>query len=316
MDNATVDFGMVQDVHNLDKLRRLSSKNSSIADKTKALVTAAQQFESLLNQFWVKEMRATNDSICGDSPLKSKESEIFQSMLDEQMISSISAKNSNNNSSITNLLVKQFARSMGDEGKEILSYYEGNKNSASSSNINRALESYRSNSTKTEYTTTTNYSNTNDNVSEFIFNSPKDFVDKIMPIAKKVASSNGFNPLVIVCQAALETGWGKHIGAKNNLFGIKANEGDDKSSLLTTEYVNGKRIEQIDSFKNYSSLENSIKDYVSLIKNSDRYAKAFQKNNDPDQYFEEIQKANYATDPNYAGKLKRILHNDVFSSYL
>ena len=49
MDSSNVNLGLVQDINGLNKLRQMS--NSSIEDKKNALVTAAQQFESILNQF-------------------------------------------------------------------------------------------------------------------------------------------------------------------------------------------------------------------------------------------------------------------------
>ena len=66
MDNTSVDLGLVQNVQGLDKLRQMS--RGDINDKKNALVAASQQFESILNQFWLKEMRATNETICPDSP--------------------------------------------------------------------------------------------------------------------------------------------------------------------------------------------------------------------------------------------------------
>lgn len=48
-----------------------------------------------------------------------------------------------------------------------------------------------------------------------------------------------------------------------------------------------------------------MKDYLSFIKENPRYQNAVDKSFNPDEYFSEIQKAGYATDPNYADKLKK-----------
>lgn len=337
MDSSSVDFGLVQDVHGLSKIRQMAGKNADLQSKKQALYTAAEQFESLLNQFWVKAMRESNDSICPDSPLKSKESDMFQSMLDEQMITSLAKTNAGNKSSITTLIVKQFARAMGDDGKAIIAEIEGNKGASNQANTSNNLPE------RTVFTgrtlddlvlnNTQSFSNRSNNMSAKVlsyavnkvteakdccFDSPKDFVDKMMPIAKSIASKFGLNPIVIVGQAALETGWGKHIMSGNNMFGIKAGSSWDgnTNAVASDEYINGNKTSLVSLFRSYDSIESSVKDYISLILGNERYSKAVEVNSDPDQYFEEIQKAGYATDPNYASKLKSIIRSDAFSPYL
>ena len=78
-----------------------------------------------LNQFWFKGMRESNDEICPDSPLKTSDGGVFQSMLDEQIITGVAKSNAGNKSSITTLLVKQFAWSLGDDGKKIIAEIDG-----------------------------------------------------------------------------------------------------------------------------------------------------------------------------------------------
>lgn len=58
-----------------------------------------------------------------------------------------------------------------------------------------------------------------------------------------------------------------------------------------------------------------MKDYINLIKGNERYSKAASSSFDPDTYFEEIQRAGYATDPNYANKLKDIVRKIAFMAY-
>lgn len=335
MDNSTVNIGLVQDIHGLDKLRQMS--NSDLSAKKEALLTAAQQFESILNQFWLKAMRESNDSICPDSPLKSNDSDMFQSMLDEQMITGLAKANANNSSSLSRLIVKQFARTMGDDGKQIIAEIEGRSNDSnlnslqlpmrnSFNNVNRVSQSLDDIDMQIEFINRNPVANTvdgngslfNDSVDLDNFSDPSDFVEKLMPIAKKIAEKFNLNPVVIVAQAALETGWGKHLSSDKNLFGIKATNSWNGNSTLqqTDEYVNGVRVSEVAAFRSYSSVENSVEDYANFIVSNKRYAKAASVSSDPDQYFEEIQKAGYATDPNYASKLKSIVRNDAFTSYL
>ena len=138
-----------------------------------------------------------------------------------------------------------------------------------------------------------------------------------MPVARKVAQKFGLNPLVIVAQAALETGWGQHVGKGNNFFGIKAGGSWQGEAALetTSEFVKGRMVTENAYFRSYKDAEASFEDYARLVTSNDRYAKAVAQKCDPDRYFEEIQRAGYATDPNYALKLKSIVRNDAFSSY-
>ncbi len=350
MDSTNINLGLVQDVNGLDKLRKMST--SSLEEKKDALLAAAEQFESILNQFWLKAMRATNDAICPDSPLKSSDSGIFQSMLDEQMVTSVAMANRGNKTSLSSQIVKQFAQSMGDDGKEILRMLDAQNNKPLDTSLSGFDRSLAKNMTiDTPIATVKNLAqdepcsqdndtlanikneelNTiknvkaakaykamqdNDNVTSF--NDPQDFVNKLMPLAVKVARKFNLNPLVIVAQAALETGWGKHIGANNNFFGIKSSKSwQGQTELMASdEYVNGVRVSQVSSFRAYNSTLSSIEDYARLISSNDRYSKAHAVSNNPDKYFEEIQKAGYATDPQYANKLKGIIRNEAFSKYL
>ena len=68
-------------------------------------------------------------------------------------------------------------------------------------------------------------------------------------------------------------------------------------------------------FRAYPSVLESMQDYVSLITGNERYSAAADKSFDPDRYFEEIQKAGYATDPHYASKLKNIARQIAFMAY-
>lgn len=129
----------------------------------------------------------------------------------------------------------------------------------------------------------------------------------MMPYALKAVEGLGFNPLVLVAQAALETGWGQHVSSGNNYYGIKANSSwtGESEKLSSEEFENGKFVSEVSSFRKYSDVLDSMKDYLKFIKENPRYEKAVGKSYSPDEYFEEIQRAGYATDPNYADKLKK-----------
>lgn len=148
------------------------------------------------------------------------------------------------------------------------------------------------------------------------FDSPQDFISTMLPMAEKAAERLGVEPRFLVAQAALETGWGKSMirhrdgTDSHNLFGIKSTGWQGESAAATTtEYVNGKATRQVAGFRAYDSFEQSFNDYVNLLQNNDRYRSAIQvasQTGDSERFVRELQKAGYATDPQYARKISQI----------
>ena len=60
-------------------------------------------------------------------------------------------------------------------------------------------------------------------------------------------------------------------------------------------------------FRSYQSLTESVKDYVSFLTDNDRYKAALQKPGDVEHFVHSLQKAGYATDPQYANKIMATL---------
>lgn len=142
-------------------------------------------------------------------------------------------------------------------------------------------------------------------------NSPQEFIDQLLPYAKVAARQLGVNPLVLIAQAAMETGWGKRMISagggisSNNLFNIKANSAwnGDAVEVSTLEYKNGTPRKELAQFRQYSSIADSFKDYVNLLQNSPRYQTALSVANDAKQFLRELHGAGYATDPLYSQKI-------------
>lgn len=128
-----------------------------------------------------------------------------------------------------------------------------------------------------------------------------EFIAKAKPLALKVQEKYGVPYGVCIAQAALETGWGRYIKG-NNYFGIKG-QGQE---FGTHEYVNGKKINIVDRFRAYESMEDSFEDYGHFLRTQPRYAPAFQARY-PETFAMELQRAGYATDPEYANKLIAIM---------
>ncbi|MEM7252294.1 MAG: flagellar assembly peptidoglycan hydrolase FlgJ [Pseudomonadota bacterium] len=146
------------------------------------------------------------------------------------------------------------------------------------------------------------------------FATPKEFVRSLMPHAQAASAQLGVAPTVLLAQAALETGWGKHIMhasdgiSSHNVFGIKAGGqwSGDVVTKHTLEYQNGVMTKTRAAFRAYSDWSSSFADYATLIGTKPRYADARAVAGDPQAYLQALQDAGYATDPAYASKILRI----------
>lgn len=148
------------------------------------------------------------------------------------------------------------------------------------------------------------------------FKSPDEFIATMMPMAQDAAARIGVDPSVLVAQAALETGWGKHMvkqadgSNSNNLFGIKSHGWDGGSApAVTQEFVNGKAVTETAKFRTYDSFADSFHDYVNFLQSNDRYDKALSTNGNSERFMQGLQQAGYATDPHYARKVIQIARN-------
>lgn len=143
----------------------------------------------------------------------------------------------------------------------------------------------------------------------------KDFVKKVWNDAQKASQSTGIDANYLIAHAALESGWGQsQPGGRDNpsynLFGIKANKAWNGRSVgaLTTEYIDGIAVKKIERFRAYNSYAEAFEDYANFLKNNPRYAKVLQATS-ASEFANGLQKAGYATDPEYANKLKTIMKN-------
>lgn len=156
---------------------------------------------------------------------------------------------------------------------------------------------------------------------------PKQFVAKYYPFAKQTEEKTGINTRFTLAQAALESGWGKSAPG-NMFFGVKASKSTPESKkqlLRTREVLKSKNVQfpEIisitprkdgkyeyvvkDWFKKYDSPEGSFTDHARFFFENKRYAEALKVKDDPYRFAEEIAKAGYATDPNYASILKSVI---------
>jgi flagellar protein FlgJ len=149
----------------------------------------------------------------------------------------------------------------------------------------------------------------------------EEFLEKMRPHAEKAAAELNVSTDVLLAQAALETGWGKHLihdtqgNNSFNIFNIKATGWQGKSVVVNTlENRQGVAQQERASFRQYDNYAQSFADYVSLIKNNPRYKDALTAGENSEDYAEALQKAGYATDPQYAQKIKRLINTDSIRS--
>lgn len=144
------------------------------------------------------------------------------------------------------------------------------------------------------------------------------FVNRMGASAQAASDASGVPAPLILAQAALESGWGKReIRADDgtqsfNLFGIKA----DRSwrgavvETTTTEYVDGEPQRVRAKFRAYGSYEEAFTDYANFMTRNPRYANVLA-TDDPTEAAHGLQRAGYATDPQYGQKLVRIMQKFV-----
>jgi flagellar protein FlgJ len=140
------------------------------------------------------------------------------------------------------------------------------------------------------------------------------FVSRLGASAQAASAASGVPAPLILAQAALESGWGRREirgadGAQSfNLFGIKADRGWRGAVVetATTEYVDGVAQRVQAKFRAYGSYEEAFTDYAQFLTRNPRYAKVLGIN-DAAEAAQALQRAGYATDPNYGNKLVRII---------
>jgi flagellar protein FlgJ len=138
------------------------------------------------------------------------------------------------------------------------------------------------------------------------------FAKSIWPSVVAAAQQLGVPPVAVLAQTALETGWGA-AAAGNNLFGIKAADGQAGTVRPTHEVVDGVLTAQDASFRDYGSTADSVADYVTQIQS------AFQNvvgQSSVGGFATALQSAGYATDTSYASKIISISQSPLMQQVL
>jgi flagellar protein FlgJ len=267
----------------------------------------AKQFESLFMRELLKSMR---EATMKSGMLDNAGSDLGTDLFDQQMSVSMSGQPGG----LSDLIAQQLSRQMGVEmpGSTV-----GMANSSSLQPV-KAPETLTPKSNVGKLTAS-DMALTPVAPKKAPTSTQADFVSKHTDAANKIEKATGIPASFMLGQAGHETGWGKHqIKNKDgsnsfNLFGIKAGSSwtGKVAEITTTEYVNGVAQKKVAKFRAYDSFEDSFKDYARLISDSPRYAKARQQTQSVTAFATGLQKAGYATDPEYAAKLSRAINTTL-----
>lgn len=304
--NTKSQLEMSRSVHDLGSLDTLRAAAKSGDDG--ALEEAAKQFEAIFVQMLLKSMRQAQDAIADkDSPFNSEQVKFYRDMHDQQLATNLST---NGSIGLADVIVQQMGINNGVTPASAVRTHSD----VSSINRERVLTRQRNEDMALGQTST----------KQAAFESPKEFVESLYPQAIEAAQKLNIDPKALIAQAAVETGWGKHVihqssgTSSHNLFGIKADARWDgeKAVVDTLEYVNQMPERQRAAFRSYDNFASSLNDYADFVQSNPRYEQALQKTQSPNEYFSALQQAGYATDPSYANKVMSVYKGSLLNDLM
>ena len=285
-----------------------------------AIKEVAKQFESLFVQMMLKSMR---DTVPENELFGSKNEKMYQDMYDKQLSMNIS---NGKGIGLADVIERQLGGTPESDlsDKRIEDYLSNPRPVDLSSASNVTLHKLRNENINTASAAQAVINNETESKDATAWQSAKDFINEIWPYAQRAANKLGVDPDVLVAQSALETGWGKHTPKNSdgsnsfNLFGIKADNRwqGDRVEITTREVRHGVMQQERAEFRSYDSVSQSFEDYASFILENPRYQKALEHGYDASAYARELQKAGYATDPEYANKINRVRGNETLQAEL
>lgn len=289
-------------------LQVIGKNNPSKSDN---LQDAVVQFESLFVNMMLKSMRDANALLAEGSYLNSSEIQMHQGMLDQQLAVHLSEQGG---IGLAEPLLRQLGGGLEKDNGQVTP--PGLLKQPVAENLLTAKSQGANTPIANTPIANTQVAKTQDLQPSTSFSSPMEFLDKLLPTFTSALADSPINPLTALAQAALETGWGVHQmqqadgKSAHNLFGIKAsNWSGPTAQAQTMEFLQGRPIQQQQSFRAYDDWSQSVQDYAKLVGTSPRYTSAVEQAQNPAAYLQGLQDAGYATDPKYADKILDVLDN-------
>ena len=289
-------------------------KQSAKAGSPGALKEAATQFESMFINMMMKSMR---DATPQEGMLDNQQTRMFTGMLDQQMSQNLAKRGMGLADVLTRQLgaqnMGQQALAIGGEGNATTSgnAMPGPMDAATMIKSGAMVSGVPAAGAPPLPLTTASGRIQAPHV--------RSFQEKLHVHAAEAERATGVPAKFMLGQAALETGWGKRMirnadgSNSHNLFGIKAGPGwkGKVATSVTTEYVNGRPHTKVEKFRAYDSPAESFKDYANMLAKNPRYEKVLDSGGDAAAFAHGLQRAGYATDPQYAAKLTRIIKHSL-----
>ncbi|MBI3903663.1 MAG: flagellar assembly peptidoglycan hydrolase FlgJ [Nitrosomonadales bacterium] len=267
-----------------------SLRNQAKASPDQALRAAARQFESVFMNMMLKSMR---DATPQDGMFDSEQTKMFTGMLDQQLAQNMASRGIG----LADIMVRQLSRTPGSATMPQADAHIVKPSSrvATPKEVAPVARSILP--------------------SAYSEGSQQDFVQRMTPYALQASQETGVPAPLMLGQAALESGWGRReirmVDGSNsyNLFGIKAtgNWNGKVAEVVTTEYHGSVASRQVQKFRAYDSYAEAFSDYAHLLCDNPRYAPVMQPGQGGAAAAQALQRAGYATDPNYADKLVRVM---------
>jgi peptidoglycan hydrolase FlgJ len=274
-------------------------KNSPNSPAT--IKAVSEQVEAMFLQMMLKSMRDASDEISGSET--SNETSMYQDMFDKQVALTLSKRQDLG-------IARLFERQLGG-GKSPLAPAAGpmplprtTGNVAPAGDRNGPSAGAEEGASLYEHAAA--------------------FVQEVLPTIQRAAAAIGVNPLGLLAQAALETGWGRRMprnadgSSSLNLFGVKA--GGEWSGARavadTVEVSGGVATQRRTAFRAYGSIEESVNDFAGLLASSPRYRETVAAGGSAQAYIQSIAQSGYATDPDYGNKLNQVLNSGALRAAL
>ena len=302
--SGVLDQRLSLDVQGVDALRRTVRSSPQ-----EGMKQASKQFEVMFLQMMLKSMREATPS---EGMFSSSQEKTYTSMLDQQLSQSLSGRGLG----LAEAMFSQLSRTMGSDASAPAATAGGQFPAAGALGAPAIPVAVTPAPIRTPDLSFYDKATAQATLSRSILPQAhvEQFVSRMLPAAQRASQASGVPAQLIMAQAALESGWGKReIRTEDgktsfNVFGIKADKNwkGPVVETTTTEYVNGAAQKTQARFRAYGSYEESFADYARFLTSNPRYANVLA-TPDAAAAAHGLQRAGYATDPNYGGKLVRIM---------
>jgi flagellar protein FlgJ len=301
--NTNIHAGLATSSTALDGLRATAAR-----DPKAAIRETAKQFETLFMNELMKSMRATTQ---GSGWLENNGTEMATGMLDTQYATQLSGQRGG----LADMIAKQLERQLGIAATGTPAAPGAGQGGLPGLPAKADASARQTSAAPAAQPRAPQQADA------------RQFVRTHADAARTASAETGIPAAFILAQAAHESGWGRkeisHADGSttHNVFGIKATPGwqGATAEVTTTEYVNGQPRKVTEKFRAYASYDEAFGDWARMLKQSPRYAQvvaqaaagAGSEQADARNFAQGLQRAGYATDPQYAEKLGRVINTTL-----